>query len=124
MKPVCEVMVMEIFPGLRAILARSLMQKHGFSQKAAADRLGTTQPAVSQYMRQLRGSKIKSLESSPRIVQMLEGVAKKAADGSLSPEDISGEFCSVCRFMRKEGLACEYHRRMYPSLENCTMCMD
>ena len=124
MKPVCEVMVLEVFPGLRAILARTLVEKHGFSQKIAADKLGTTQPAISQYRRELRGSKIKSLEDNPAILQMINSISERTASGNLSPEEISGEFCEVCKFMRKEGLACEYHRRMYPSLENCTVCMD
>jgi predicted transcriptional regulator len=124
MKPVCEVMVMEVLPGIRAMVARKLVEKHGLSQKAAAERLGTTQPAISQYKREIRGSKIKSLESSPRLIEMIDSLASRTAGGKLSQEEISSEFCSVCRFMRTSGLVCEFHRRMYPSLENCTICMD
>jgi predicted transcriptional regulator len=124
MKPVCEVMVLEILPGIRAILARKLMEKHGFSQKATAEKLGTTQPAISQYKRELRGSGIKALESSPVIIEMIDSVASRSASGEMSPEEISSEFCSICKLMRKQGLACEFHRKMYPSLENCTVCMD
>jgi predicted transcriptional regulator len=117
-------MVMEILPGIRAMVARKLVEKHGLSQKAAAERLGTTQPAISQYKREMRGSKIKPLESSPRLLEMIDSLASRTAGGKLSQDEISSEFCSVCRFMRKSGLACEFHRRMYPSLENCTICMD
>lgn len=125
MKPVCEVMVLEILPGIRAMVARKLVEKHGLSQKAAADKLGTTQPAISQYKREVRGSKYRSIESSPQVTEMIDSIAARTASGKLSgQQDISAEFCSVCRFMRKEGLACEFHRRMYPSLENCTICMD
>ena len=124
MKPVCEVMVMEVLPGIRAMVARKLVEKHGLSQKAAAEKLGTTQPAISQYKREMRGSKIKSLESSPRLLEMIDSIASRTAGGKLSQDEISSEFCSVCRFMRSSGLACELHRRMYPSLENCTICMD
>ncbi len=124
MKPVCEIMVMEIFPGLRAVVARKLMGQHGFSQKAAAEKLGTTQPAISQYKRDLRGSRMKSIESNPGVLEMVDSIASRTAKGRLAPEEISSEFCSICKFMRKEGLACEFHRRMYPSLENCTICMD
>jgi predicted transcriptional regulator len=109
---------------LRAMIARKLVEKHGFSQKVAAEKLGTTQPAISQYKRDVRGSRMRSLESSPALIEMIDSIAANTASGKLSPEEISSEFCSVCKFMRKEGLACEFHRRMYPSLENCTICMD
>ena len=124
MKPICEVMVLDILPGVRALVARKLVEDHGFSQKVAAEKLGTTQPAISQYKRELRGSKLRSLESSPRLIEMIDSIASKAASGRLGHEEVSTEFCSVCKFMRKEGLVCEFHRRMYPSLENCTICMD
>ena len=124
MKPVCEVMVMEVFPGLRAMTARKLVEQHGFSQKLAAEKLGTTQPAISQYKRNIRGSKFRSLENNPELVSKISLLAEKAARGELSIEEISSEFCSICKYMKKHGLACEFHRRMYPSLENCTICMD
>jgi predicted transcriptional regulator len=124
LKPVCEVMVMEILPGIRAMVARKLVEKHDFSQKAAAERLGTTQPAISQYKRKLRGSGLDSLQGSPRLIEMIDSIASRTASGRLSQDEISEEFCSVCRFMRSSGLACDFHRRMYPSLENCTICMD
>ena len=124
MKPVCEVMVREVLPGIRSILARKLVEKHSLSQKAAAEKLGTTQPAISQYKRELRGSGMSSLESSPRVIEMIDSIASRTATGKMDQEDISSEFCSICRFMRSSGLMCEFHRRMYPSLENCTICMD
>jgi len=124
MKPVCEVMVMEVLPGIRAMVARKLIEKHNLSQKAAAERLGTTQPAISQYKRRLRGSGMDSLQRSPRLIEMIDSIASGAASGRLSQEEITTEFCSVCRFMRSSGMVCEFHRRMYPSLENCTICMD
>ena len=115
---------MEILPGIRAMVARKLVEKHGMSQKAAADRLGTTQPAISQYKRELRGSGLMSLSENPGLSEMIESIASRTASGKLDQEDISSEMCSVCRYMRKNGLACGFHRRMYPSLEGCTICMD
>ena len=115
---------MEVLPGIRAMIARKLVEKHGLSQKKAAERLGTTQPAISQYKREIRGSRFRALESSPRIVEMIDEIAAKTASGRLDQHEITTEFCSICRFMRKEGLVCEFHRRMYPSLEDCTICMN
>jgi predicted transcriptional regulator len=117
-------MVLEVLPGIRSIVARKLVEKHDFSQKSAAERLGTTQPAISQYKRRLRGSRMESLERNPRLMEMIDSIASRAASGRISPLEVSDEFCSVCRLMRSEGLACDFHRRMYPSLDECTVCMD
>ncbi len=124
MKPVCEVMVMEVLPGIRAMVARKLVEKHGLSQKRAAEKLGTSQPAISQYKREIRGSRFRALESSPMLLEMIDSIAEKTATGKLDHDEISTEFCSICNFMKKQGILCEFHRRMYPSLENCTVCMD
>jgi len=124
MKPVCEVMVTEILPGVRGLIAGRLVEKHSLSQIKAAERLGTTQPAISQYMTGIRGSKIKKLKENVGFMSMIESITDRTASGELSQDMISMEFCNVCKFMRKEGLACEFHKRMYPSLKECTICMD
>ncbi|MCK4497511.1 MAG: hypothetical protein KAU24_04895 [Candidatus Aenigmarchaeota archaeon] len=124
MKPICEVMVLEVLPGIRAIVARKLVEKHGFSQKIAAERLGTTQPAISQYKRELRGHRIKMFKSNPRVLEMIDSLTKRTASGELSQDQITLEFCGICKFMRSSGMVCEIHKKMYPSLENCRICLD
>ena len=124
MKPVCEVMVSDILPGVRAMVARKLVEDHGLSQKDAAEKLGTTQPAISQYKRQLRGCKIGLFDKNPRILEMISSIAKRTASGELSQDHISLEFCVVCKFMKSSGIVCEMHKKMYPSLENCSICLD
>ena len=49
-----DMMVQEVLPSVRALMARKLLE-HGFSQKQAAEKLGLTQPAISQYKRNLWG---------------------------------------------------------------------
>ena len=124
MKPVCEVMVLEFLPGIRALIARNLVENHGFSQKVAAEKLGTTQPAISQYKRELRGHRVKVFRESPRLMGMIDSLAKRTASGELSQEQLGGEMCHICRFLRSSGIACKVHKKMYPSLENCTACLD
>ncbi len=124
MKPICEVMVLEVLPGIRAIVARKLVEKHGFSQKIAAERLGTTQPAISQYKRELRGHRIKMFKSNPKVLEMIDSLTKRTASGELSQDQITLEFCGICKFMRSSGMVCEIHKKMYPSLENCRICLD
>jgi len=124
MKPICEVMVLEVLPGIRAIVAKKLVEKHGFSQKIAAERLGTTQPAISQYKRELRGHKIKMFKNNPKVLEMIDSLTKRTASGELSQDQITLEFCGICKFMRSSGMVCEVHKKMYPSLENCRICLD
>ena len=117
-------MVTEVFPGIRSMIARKLVEKHGLSQKAAAERLGTTQPAISQYKREIRGSNMQYLESEPEVIQIIDSLAEKTSTGRLSHEEICGEFCRICKKMRSAGLICDLHKRTYPHLEGCRSCMD
>ena len=121
MKSPCEVMSIKVLPGLRAMVAMRLVEKHEFSQKAAAERLGTTQPAVSQYRRMLRGSNNSMLKDDPVIAGMIDSIAEKAANGG-SQESLVLESCRVCSHLISTGAMCEIHRKMYPSLEKCDLC--
>lgn len=124
MKPICEVMVLDILPGVRALVARKLVEDYGFSQKVAAEKLGTTQPAISQYKRELRGHKVKIFKKNPKLLEMIYSLSERTAKGELSPEQTTLEFCKICEYTRKSGIVCEIHRKMYPSLANCNICME
>lgn len=95
MKPFCETFVKEILPVLRALLAKKLIEIYGLSQKQVAARLETTQPAISQYKRGLRG-KGNLLVNHPEVDEMINNIAKAVASGELSAEQVSQEFCSIC----------------------------
>ena len=46
-----------LVPSVRAEIARELLYAHGLNQQEISNLLGVSQPAVSQYVRQLRGSR-------------------------------------------------------------------
>jgi predicted transcriptional regulator len=123
MKSPCEVMSIKVLPGLRAIVATKLVEKHEFSQKAAAERLGTTQPAISQYKSLLRGNNNGMLKDDPAMMEIIDSIADKASKGE-SQESLVMGMCRVCSHLRSTGVMCEIHRKMYPSLENCTLCQN
>ncbi|MEM5812454.1 MAG: helix-turn-helix domain-containing protein [Candidatus Aenigmatarchaeota archaeon] len=123
MKPVCEIIVQEILPSVRAMVALKLIKSYGLSQEQAAKRMGTTQPAISQYKREIRGHKSNVFRQHPRLSEMVEEIAKKAASGELSPLDVTLEFCRICRYLRSEGIICDLHREINPSLGSCNVCM-
>jgi hypothetical protein len=123
MKPICEIVAQEILPAARAFLAKKLIEDYKLSQKRVAKLMGLTQPAVSQYKRNLRGYKIEIFRSDPKLLNMMEIFAKKIAEG-MSIEEQTQEFRNICRFMVKNGYVCSIHKKNDPSLENCKICMS
>jgi len=98
MKPPCEVVVKDILPAIRAMLVKELIEHHHLSQVEVASKLGITQPAVSQYLRMLRGAGrdrilLKNIE---KYVQML---ADDIARGKLKRKQIIERYCLICRTM-------------------------
>ena len=122
MKPVCEIVVQEVLPSVRAMVALKLTKTYGLSQEQAARKMGTTQPAISQYKREVRGHKSSIFRHNPKLLELVEGMAEKVASGEMATQEITAEFCRICKYVRSRGLMCELHREVNPTLENCTMC--
>lgn len=108
MKPLCEYMISEMLPGFRALVAKKLMEDHGFSQTKVAEMLDTTQPAISQYRRELRGRKTSVFMKNHRLLELLERTAKNIAMGKIKPEQTGIEFCKICKFMRDNDIVSGY----------------
>ena len=122
MKPVCEIVVQEVLPSVRAMVALKLTKTYGLSQEQAARKMGTTQPAISQNKREVRGHKSSIFRHNPKLLELVEGMAEKVASGEMATQEITAEFCRICKYVRSRGLMCELHREVNPTLENCTMC--
>jgi predicted transcriptional regulator len=124
MKPPCEVVVKEVLPAVRAMLVKELIDRHRLSQVEVAQKLGITQPAVSQYLRMLRGSS--SGSAMFRSMQKhVRGLAKDIARGKLTHKQLIGRYCLICRLMKKQELICLLHTRAAPYLrgEGCRICL-
>ncbi len=122
MRPFCEVMVQEVFPTVRALIARELMETFNYNQAETAQKMGVTQPAISQYKRELRGKKAKLLESNVIVSGSIKSAAKMLTKAKNPFE--SGILCSVCRDIRKSGMLCKLHREAIPLLKNCSLCLN
>ncbi len=123
MKPLCEVTVGQVLPFIRALVAKRLVEGYGLSQSLAAKKLGMSQPAISQSQRELRGSRA-GLKGYPKLLDMVNSIAKGVSEGSLNPEQATLEFCKICKYLRFEGIICKLHRDLYPSLESCNICVE
>lgn len=91
-----DLMVQDVLPSVRAVMARKLLE-HGFSQKKAAEKLGLTQPAISQYKRNMRGVRRDFLEEKPRLMELVDELSRKIASGQIHPKDVNLELFDVCR---------------------------
>ena len=91
MKMSYELIITELFPAARALIAKKLTDSYGLSQKEAAERLGVTQPAVSHYTRNLRGYRNEFLKENSPVEFKINEIAKKIASGETKMEMASLE---------------------------------
>jgi len=124
MKPICEVIAVQMLPTLRALIAKELTENYGLNQQEAAEKLGLTQPAISQYLRELRGYKIKLLTKDKEVYLKISNICKQLANDELSYDQLVIEFCNVCKMMRKKGLICKLHKAASSKLKECNICME
>ena len=84
MKPYCEIVVQVVLPGVRALVAKELMQTHKMTQQQTSQKLGVSQAAVSQYTREIRGYKIRILEKDQVVMKEVANIASRiASDDSI-----------------------------------------
>ena len=101
MRPPCEEIVQEYLPTFRSLIAKELIDKYNFSQVEVAEKLGTTQAAVSQYLSSKRGQ-ITSLKvkSMTKVKAAASEVAKDVAENKLEEFDLTSSFCKLCLELR------------------------
>lgn len=118
MKLYCEVIVGDILPSLRALITKELVQNFGLTQTQAAQKLGLTQPAVSQYKKYLRGGKIKQLQKNKNLMIIVKKFSKKIATEKISSKEATVRILEIAHVivakkmihyeeMDKEKIPCE-----------------
>jgi len=123
MKPFCEIIVTDILPAVRALIAKELTDKYGFNQTEVSKKLGITQPAISQYKRELRGYRVKLLLSNKNAIKSIKSLAKKIATDEIKPSETHQKFCDICMTIRKEKIICRMHEKIYPPMTSCKLCL-
>jgi len=124
MKVPCELIVKVVLPTIRASMAMELVEKHGLSQKEAAEMLGITTAAVSQYLSRKRAT------SRDRVAfkseEFDEAVRRAAEAIALGPGEVEAmeEICRCCRKMRSDGILCELHGEITAGLDDCKFCTE
>ena len=90
----CEIAVWSILPTIRCETAKQLANL-GLSQKTISERLGITQPAVSQYVTSKRGTTIAVTAGARTLIQSLAEDVTNGKDLNLNER-----MCEICTFIQ------------------------
>ncbi len=98
----CEENVWYLLPLIRKEFAKSLIKDHGLTQRKAAEKLGITEAAVSQYVSKKRGDlKVTDAE----IKREIKTSTKRIMNGDL--QVMKTETCRICHLLRVRGVGKE-----------------
>jgi len=123
MQPPDELMVQRFLPALRLLVTRSLRHQ-GYSQNDVSSLLGVTQASVSLY----DSSKVQKAYDSLSSLNVAKDdadryVALLVEDLKRSPAYAVETLRTVWAGLLGRGAVCDAHRRQYPSLATCDVCM-
>lgn len=113
-------------PAIRAILVKDLKEQHELSQTKIADKLGITQPAVSQYLSSVRGnSEIKEALEKKDIIKHIHDFSDLIASEEISKSKMVEKYCEICDLMGKNEILCILHADDAPHLKDgdCDICL-
>ena len=115
-----------LIPALRAILAKTLAEKHEIREDEISKMLGVTQAAVSNYIRGTRGDPelIKKLLAETQISEMVLEISDDlASDKAYSPSSLS-KFIGLCNFIKSSLLICDIHHNLESNIDEavCKEC--
>ena len=101
-KTSCEEIVKGYLPAIRSLIAKQLTTQYGLSQIQVAQKLGTTQAAISQYLSSRRGMKTsKQLIENTQLREALEQATSEIAKSD-EQNTFSIKLCNLCSIIRKE----------------------
>jgi len=125
LRPPCELVVRYVLPAFRSLVAKELIEKYHFSQTTVAEKLGTTQAAISYYLYSKRGDRrIKQLESIPSVQSAASEVAQGIAAKKLSVIDAMLKLCELCAALRTQDIICDLHKDIISVPDACDICPE
>ena len=119
MKPPCEMVVWYVIPAIRSELAKDLL-KLGMKQKTISELMDITQPAVSQYLTDKRGS---GIEFNDDVKKLIQDFADDLNDGTATKADIISRTCYICKSIKTEDILCQIHREHGHVPADCKACL-
>jgi len=101
----CETIGRFVLPVFRSLVARELVCTFNLTQVEAAEKLRTTQAAISQYINSKRAMKAAEQFSDilPKIQTEATETAKRLAKNEVTWDEVTLDFCKLCStFGKKE----------------------
>ncbi len=94
----CETIGKYLMPVFRSIVAKELITTYKLTQVEAAQKLGTTQAAISQYVNSKRAFKGMDHFSDvlPKIQPLARETAKRLVNQEITSQEVSLDFCRLC----------------------------
>lgn len=105
----CEMVVFDLLPTARGLIAKAMIEKYGYTQSTVASIFGITSVAISQYVKGLRGGNKHIDVSSYRddFHQKIDAIAENLYNGS----NLTTELCDLCAFFKKSGMIDEIYAK-------------
>jgi len=116
-----EVEVRYILPAIRRELARIFIQEHKLSQKEAANILGLTEAAVSQYQHSKRAKEV--VFSNDVVNEIMVSADRILADRT-NKQRVIAEMYRISSLTTVRHILCDLHRSQSKDLANCNVCFD
>ena len=114
-----EIEVWYLIPSLRKELAKIFINDYQLTQKEAADVIGVTDAAISQYLKSKRANELKF--SKPEL-EIIKGTAKVIMKDSKS---YMKHFYNLCVALRATKSMCDFHKKYDKSVpEGCKICLE
>jgi uncharacterized protein len=121
----CEVGVKTVLPAVKAVMARSIVEKHGLNEKQTADILGLSQSAVSRYIGRERGNLLE-IEGTTEVIALIDQMVTYLIEQPDNKTEFLKLFCQTCQTIREKGLMCAHCQKEMPLgwAEKCLFCRE
>ena len=114
-----EIEVWYLIPALRREFARIFIKDYNLTQKKAAEILGITESAISQYLNSKRASQIHFSKKE------LDEIKKSASEVMENSDMLIKNLYNLCNSFRKSKVICQLHKDHDKSIpENCDVCFQ
>lgn len=115
--------VKTVLPAVKAVMARSIVEKHGLNEKQTADLLGLSQSAVSRYVGRERGNHL-TLENTAEVAALIDQMVSSLIKEPDNKAKILTLFCQTCTTIREKGLMCSKCQETMPQewAKKCLFC--
>jgi len=109
-----EIETWYILPAVRKAIVLEMTKKHKLKQKQAAEKLGVTEAAVSQYISGKRGYDVVFDKKTRNIIKKS---AKRICEGA----NVISELNRICEYTTKHLVLCKIHK-MHGAPKKCDIC--